>query len=83
MFGEEKKEETGTGTTEEETEETGYIGDTVCAVCGKIVEKGEAIDKKVLAKPTKVIAKSRKKSRDASGYEIQYVADQDFRMLKQ
>lgn len=30
MVGEEKKEETGAGTTEKETGEIGYIGDTVC-----------------------------------------------------
>ena len=71
--------------------EKGYTGDTVCAVCGKIVEKGKDIDKKVLAKPAKVTAKSRKKnvlvvdwkkSMDASGYEIQYAADQDYRKSK-
>ena len=68
--------------------ESGYTGDTVCAVCGKTVKKGKTISKKKLAKPARVtvncnkknvLAVSWKKSRDASGYEIQYASNKDFR----
>ncbi len=68
--------------------ESGYTGDTVCAICGKTVKKGKTISKKKLAKPARVtvncnkenvLAVSWKKSRDASGYEIQYALNKDFR----
>ncbi len=68
--------------------ESGYTGDTVCAICGKTVKKGKTISKKKLAKPARVtvncnkknvLAVSWKKSRDASGYEIQYASNKDFR----
>ena len=60
--------------------ENGYTGDTVCSACGKTIGKGTVTDKKILAKPARVTVKSSKKtvlvvnwkkSRDASGYEIQ------------
>ena len=59
-------------------------------MCGlwKNRKKGKTISKKKLAKPARVtvncnkknvLAVSWKKSRDASGYEIQYASNKDFR----
>ena len=56
---------------------TGYTGDKVCSVCGKVISKGRSIAKKKLAKPTVKVGKKKitvkyKRISGATGFQIRY-----------
>ena len=57
----------------------GYTGDTVCADCGKVINKGKVIKKLTLKVPKFKLVKGKKqfkvkyiKVKDATGFEIRY-----------
>lgn len=66
----------------------GYTGDVVCKSCNTVIKKGKSIAVKKLAKvklssikssKSKTITVKWKKQKDATGYEIQYSTDKNFK----